>query len=179
VGTLDLTLSHSASLAQVTSWFLRSRSSGKIPRSLRSTAPAMDHGRRDGWAGSKRSYDEFDSDAGRRLELQLRGRLEQAEEWRQREHDAGRDWDRNRNRSPEWWRGEDRRWEDERRFMAGPSRPMEQQKRKKVGVQKFSAKSRASMVATITPTPTLPPPPQAAPLSSAGHSSHSDQQQQQ
>jgi hypothetical protein len=41
----------------------------------------------------QRSYDEFDSNAGRRLELHLRGRLEQAEEWRQRERDAGRDWD--------------------------------------------------------------------------------------
>jgi hypothetical protein len=42
----------------------------------------MDHGKGDGRAGIKRSFDEFNSDAGRRLEQQLCGRLELAEERR-------------------------------------------------------------------------------------------------
>jgi hypothetical protein len=97
----------------------------------------MDSGQNDGRAGSKRSYEEFDSDAWRRLEVQLRGRLEQAEDWHQREGDTGHDWDRTHNRSPEWRQGKDHRREDKRRFVAGPSRPMEQQKRKKVGSRSF------------------------------------------
>jgi hypothetical protein len=133
----------------------------------------MDRGRGDGRAGSKRSFDEFDSDAGRRLEQQLRGRLELAEERRQREREADRDWDRSRNRSPEWRSSEERHREEEKRFTAGPSRPSEQQKRKKVGVKKYSSKSRASTMATITPTPTPPPPPQTVP-SLVGQSSRPD-----
>jgi hypothetical protein len=133
VGTLDLISSHPASLADVSSWFLRCRSSNSLPRFLRSTVPSMDRGRGDGRARSKRSFDEFDSDAGRRLEQQLRGRLELAEERRQRKREVDRDWDRSRNRSPEWRRSEERRREEERCFAMGPSRPSEQQKRKKVG----------------------------------------------
>jgi hypothetical protein len=129
VGTLDLISSHPASLADVSSWFLRSRSSHSLPRFLRPSASSMDRGRGDGRAGSKRSFDEFDSDAGRWLEQQLRGRLELAKQRRQREREAERDWDRSHNRSPEWQRSDERRREEERRFAAGPSRPMEQQKR--------------------------------------------------
>jgi hypothetical protein len=69
--------------------------------------------------------------------VQPRGRLEQAEDWHQREHDTGHDWDRTRNRSPEWRQGKDHHREDERCFTVGPSRPMEQQKRKKVGSRSF------------------------------------------
>jgi hypothetical protein len=159
VGTLDLSSSHPATLADVASWFRRSRSSHSLPRFLCPTVPPMDRGRGEGRAGSKRSFDEFDSDGGRRLEQQLRGRLELAEERRQRECEADRVWDRSRNRSPEWRRSEERCREEERRFTAGPSRPSEQQRRKKVGVKKYSSKSRASTMATITPTPTPPPPP--------------------
>jgi hypothetical protein len=155
----DLISSHPPSLADVSSWFLRSRFSHSLPRFLRPSAPSMDCGRGDGRAGSKRSFDEFDSDAGRRLEQQLHGSLEMAEERRQREREAERDWDRSRNRSPEWRRSEERCREEERCFAAGPSRPMEQQKRRKVGVKKYSSKSRTSTMATITPTPTPPPPP--------------------
>jgi hypothetical protein len=60
----------------------------------------MERGRGEARAGSKRQFDDFDSDAGRRLEKQLRSRLEYAEDRRQREWAASRDWDR--NRSPEW-----------------------------------------------------------------------------
>jgi hypothetical protein len=76
VGTLDLISSHPATLADVSCWFRKSRSSHSLPRFLRPTVPSMDRGRGEGRAGSKRSFDEFDSDAGRRLEQQLRGRLE-------------------------------------------------------------------------------------------------------
>jgi hypothetical protein len=110
-----------------------------------------------GWeiprASGKRSFDEYDSDAGRRLESQLRGRLEYAEERRQRSREADRDY--GRRRSPEWHRGEERRHEDERRFEAGPSFVTEQFSKKKVGVRKFSARSRA---AAGNPTPTPSPP---------------------
>jgi hypothetical protein len=73
----------------------------------------MDRGREMPRAGSKRSFDEYDSDARRRLESQLRGRLEYAEARRQRDRDAEHEWDR--RRSPEWRRGEERHREDERR----------------------------------------------------------------
>jgi hypothetical protein len=56
----------------------------------------MERGRGDGRAGSKRQFEDYDSDAGRRLELQLRSRLEHEEEHCQREHAAPRDWDHNR-----------------------------------------------------------------------------------
>jgi hypothetical protein len=98
--------------------------------------------------------------------------LEHEEVRRQRKRDAGRDLDH--NHSPEWRRGEDRRREDERRFVASPSRVQKQAKRRKVGVRRFSANSRASTMATITPTPTPTPPPQSVPPSSTGYSSHSD-----
>jgi hypothetical protein len=57
----------------------------------------MDRGRGDLRAGSKRSFDDFDSDEGRRLERSLRERAE--DERRRREREAGRDW--NRYRTPE------------------------------------------------------------------------------
>jgi hypothetical protein len=130
----------------------------------------MDCGREMPRAGSKRSFDEYDSDAGRRLESQLRGRLEYAEARRQRDRDADHEWDR--RRSPEWHRGEERRRKDERRFAAGPSFVTEQFSKKKVGVCKFSARSRATAGG---PTPTPPPQaPPARPPPSAGLSSQSD-----
>jgi hypothetical protein len=133
-------------------------------------SPPMDRGREIPRAGSKRSFDEYDSDAGRRLESQLRGRLEYAEARRQRSREADREYDR--RRSPEWRRGEERRRKDERRSEAGPSFVTEQFSKKKVGVRKFSARSRAAAGA---PTPTPPPhAPPARPPPSTGLSSQSD-----
>jgi hypothetical protein len=88
--------------------------------------------------------------------MKLRSRLEHEKERRQWEHAAGRDWDRNRSR--EWHRSKDHRREEERRSVGGPSRDQEQVKQRKVGVRKYSAKSRASTMATITPMPTPSPP---------------------
>jgi hypothetical protein len=85
----------------------RTASSRSSPRIL---CNSMDRGREMPRPGRKRSYDEYDSDDGRRLEAQLRGRLEYAEARRQRDRDAERDWDC--RRSPEWRRGEKRRRED-------------------------------------------------------------------
>jgi hypothetical protein len=121
----------------------------------------MERDRGEARAGSKHQFDDYDSDAGRRLEKQLRSCLEYAEERRQREWAASHDWDH--NRSPEWRRSEDRRREDDRRAQGEPSRPQDPAKRRKVGVKKYSAKSRASTMATITPTPTPPPPPKQVP----------------
>jgi hypothetical protein len=118
----------------------------------------------------KRSFNDYDSDAGRRLESQLRRRLEYAEERRQRSREADRDY--GSRRSPEWRRGKERHREDERRFEAGPSFVTEQFSKKKVGVHKFSARSRA---AAGNPTPTPPPhAPPTRPPPSAGLSSQSD-----
>jgi hypothetical protein len=68
VGTLDLTLSHAATLSDVRAWL---RSTGQIPRCLASATAvgplpvAMERGRGDPRAGSsKRSFDEFNSDEG-------------------------------------------------------------------------------------------------------------------
>jgi hypothetical protein len=111
----------------------------------------MDRGRGDLWAGSKRSFDDFDSDDGRRLEHTLR---EHAEEERRRwEREAGREW--NLYRTPEQRYKENRRREDDMRFEAGPSNQQEQIKRKKVGVRKYSSRSRAAMTSN-TPTPQPP-----------------------
>jgi hypothetical protein len=154
VGTLDLRSASPASLLDIHQWLRRTASSLSLPRLLRSSS--MDRGREMPRAGSKRSFDDYDSDAGRRLEAQLRGRLEYAEARRQRDRDSSCDWDH--RRSPEWRRDEERRREDERRSTVGPSFVTEQFSRKKVGVCKFSARSRAAAGA---PTPT--PPPQAPP----------------
>jgi hypothetical protein len=121
----------------------------------------MERGRGEGRAGSKRQFEDYDSDAGQRLEMQPWSRLEYEEECRQRERAGSHDWDR--NRSPEWCRGEDHHREEDRRVQGGPSRAQEPVKRRKVGVKMYSVKSRASMMATITPTPTPPPPPKQAP----------------
>jgi hypothetical protein len=130
----------------------------------------MDRGREMPGAGSKHSFDEYDSDAGRRLEAQLRGRLEYAVARRQRDRNAEHEWDR--RRSPEWHRGEEHRREDEKRSTAGPSFVIEQFSKKKVGVRKFLARSRAAAGA---PTPTPPPQaPPACPPPSVGLSSQSD-----
>jgi hypothetical protein len=121
-GTLDLRFASPASLLDIQQWMCRTSSSLSSPRLLRPSS--MDRGREVPRAGSKRSFDEYDSDAGRRLEAQLRGRLEHAEFCRQRERGEDRDWDR--RRSPEWRRSEERRREDERRSAAGPSFVTEQ-----------------------------------------------------
>jgi hypothetical protein len=121
VGTLDLNHSHPASLSDVCSWLRRTRSTRSIPRFLSPQILSMERGRGEGRAGSKRQFDGYDSEAGRRLEKQLRSRLEYEEEHRQRERAASRDWDR--NRSPEWRRSEDRRREEDRRAQGEPSRP--------------------------------------------------------
>jgi hypothetical protein len=42
----------------------------------------MERGRGDGRAGSKRQFDDYDSDAGRRLEMQHKSHLEFEEERR-------------------------------------------------------------------------------------------------
>jgi hypothetical protein len=128
----------------------------------------MDRSRGDPRVGSKRSFKDFDYDKARRSERARQERLDQDDPRRQRARDADREWER--YRSPEWHRSEGRRHDEERRFEAGPSYVQEQISKKKVGVHKFSARSRA---AAVTPTP--PPPPQVAPPhSSAAHSSHSD-----
>jgi hypothetical protein len=114
----------------------------------------MDHGRGELRAGSKRSFDDFDSDEGRRLERTLRERAE--DERRRREREAGREW--NRYRTPERRYEENRHREDDVRFEAGPSNQQEQVKRKKVGVRKYSSRSRAATTSN-TPTPTPQPPP--------------------
>jgi hypothetical protein len=121
-------------------------------------------------AGSKRSFDDYDSEDGRRLEVRLREHLEHGDLRRQREREADRDW--NRARLPERHRGEGYRREADRRYAAGPSYSQGIAARKKVGVRKFSAKSRAAATASADPTP--PPPPRPAPQPpSAAHSSHS------
>jgi hypothetical protein len=164
--TLDLRSASPASLLDIQQWMRRTSSSLSSPRLLRPSP--MDRSREATRVGSKRSYEEYDSDAGRWLESQLRGRLEHSELHRQRERGDERDWDR--RRSPEWRRGEERRREDERRPATGPSYSTEQFSRKKVGVRKFSARSRAAAGA---PTPTPPPQaPSARPPPSAVHSSH-------
>jgi hypothetical protein len=171
VGTLDPSLSFPAPLSDVESWRRRSRSN-PIPRLLckPSSSPPMDRSRGDPRVGSKRSFEDFDSYETRRNDRARRERLDQDALRRQRAREADRDWDR--YRSPEWRRSEGRRSDEERRYEAGPSYVQEQISRKKVGVRKFSARSRAA-AAAVTPTP--PPPPQVAPPpSSAAHSSHLD-----
>jgi hypothetical protein len=50
----------------------------------------MDRGRGEPQAGSKRSFDDYYSKEGRRIEMQLHGRLEQGGICRQRERDPDR-----------------------------------------------------------------------------------------
>jgi hypothetical protein len=113
----DLTLSSPASISDLDLWLSRTHASLSCPRILH--PPPMDRSRGDLRAGSKRSFDDFDSEEGRRLEGRLRERLEQGDLRRQRERDADRDW--NRARSLERHRGEGYRREDDRRYAAGPS----------------------------------------------------------
>jgi hypothetical protein len=93
------------------------RSTRSIARFLFPQIPSMERGWREGRAGSKRQFEDYDSDAGRRLEMQLRSRLEYKEERRQREQAASCYWDC--NRSLEWRRGEDHRWEEDRCAQGG------------------------------------------------------------
>jgi hypothetical protein len=79
----------------------------------------MDRSGRDLRAGSKRSFDDYDSEEGRRLEGRLGERLEQGDLRRQRERESDRDW--TRARSPERHHGEGYRREEDRRYAAGPS----------------------------------------------------------
>jgi hypothetical protein len=150
-GTLAPTVTFPAPLSDVVLWRRRSRSSAS-PRLLSNlSSPPMERSRGDARVGSKRSFEDFDSDEARRSERARRERQDQDDLRRQRARDA--DWDR--YRSPEWRRSDGRRQEEDRRYEAGPSYVQEQVSRKKVGVRKFSARSRAA-TAAITPTP--PPP---------------------
>jgi hypothetical protein len=112
----------------------------------------MERSRGDARVGSKWSFEDFDSDEARRSERARRERQDQDDLRRQRARDA--DWER--YRSPEWRRSDGRRQEEDIRYEAGPSYVQEQVSRKKVGVRKFSARSRAA-TAAVTPTPPLPP----------------------
>jgi hypothetical protein len=155
MGTLDPSVSFPAPLSDVESWRRRSRSN-PTPRLLRkpSSSPPMERSRGDPRVGSKRSFEDFDSDETRRNDRARREGLDQDDLHRQRARDADHDWDH--YRSPEWRRSKGQRPEDERRYEAGPSYVQEQISRKKVGIRKFSARSRAA-AAVVTPTP--PPPP--------------------
>jgi hypothetical protein len=77
-GTLDLTLSFPASLTDLSQWLFRTSSSLSCPQLLRPPT-SMDRNRGDPRAGSKWSFDEYDLEEGRRLEVRLRERIEQGD----------------------------------------------------------------------------------------------------
>ncbi|KAK1607663.1 hypothetical protein QYE76_031336 [Lolium multiflorum] len=166
VGTLDLTLSHAATLSDVRAWLRSTRSTGQIPRRLSSVSTVgsppvcMERGRGDSRAGSnKRSFDDFNSEEGRGYEREVRERRSFADENRRRDRD--RDWTRDRAREPEWRRDGGRWREEEDRPVAGSSGARDLHKKKwginRQGAQPPKAKSVSHSTPQAPPAPTPPP----------------------